>query len=63
LEEEHTELVHSIQELQIQVHGLSARMLTALEILVEQQQGQQQLQDECATIRSEVEEMRFRPSP
>jgi hypothetical protein len=35
--EEHTELVHSIQELQIQVHGLSARVFIALEILAEQQ--------------------------
>jgi hypothetical protein len=42
-EEEHAELVHSIQALQIQVHGLSTQLLTTMEILEEQRQGQHQL--------------------
>jgi hypothetical protein len=40
-EDEHAKLVHSIQALQIQVHGLSTHMLTTMEILAEQWQGQQ----------------------
>jgi hypothetical protein len=61
-EDDHSDLVNSVRTLQIQMNSLSAQILNAMEILVEQRQGQQQLHDECATIKSEVEEMCSKPN-
>jgi hypothetical protein len=49
-EDEHSNLVNSVWALQIQLNSLSTHLLIAMNILVEHRQGQQQLQDEYASI-------------
>jgi hypothetical protein len=61
-DDDQTDLLNLMQALQIQVSDLSTQVLTILEIIVEHRQGQQQLQDECAALRSQLEELRFQPS-
>jgi predicted GNAT family N-acyltransferase len=47
-EEEHGSIGKLVQALHIRMNNLSTQMLTTMELLVEQRQGQQQLQDEVA---------------
>jgi hypothetical protein len=56
-EEDLVALENSFHALHIQIINLLVHMFTTMEFLVEQRQGHHQLQDEVATICSEVEEL------
>jgi hypothetical protein len=51
-----------IQNLQIQVQGMSNQWLTVMEILVEHRQEQHQMKDEQEALHFEIEEMKNRPT-
>jgi len=56
--EETEEMIQNIQSLQVKFHGLSTQWLTMMEILAKQRQEKNQLKDEQASIRSDVEELK-----
>jgi hypothetical protein len=60
--EEKEEMMQMIQTLQIQVQGMSNQWLTVMEILAEHHQEQHQMKDEHETLRSEIEELKNRPT-
>lgn len=52
----------TVETLQIQISGLSSQILTVLEYIMQWRQAIQQLQDECAALRTQIEELRLHPS-
>jgi hypothetical protein len=62
MEEDQNELISTMQSLCIQVSGIYSQFLSIMELIIHHQQGQQQMQDECATLRSQIEEHQLHPS-
>jgi hypothetical protein len=60
-DEEHEALVNLVNSLQISMQNASVQWQTAMDLLISQRQGIQQLRDEVDAIRIEVVELHSRP--
>jgi hypothetical protein len=63
LEEEHNELVNTLQNLQINLRSLSTQVLTILEITIQQWAEHQRTKDECEALRQQIAILQFGAGP